>query len=91
MIEKTTEKIANCFGYSLNDVKNKDISHKVSQVRNIIYYVLHFELGYSSKKIATYFGRDDRHIKHQNSITKYQVKTFDDVRSVLTKALNTLN
>ena len=89
-MEDTIERIANFFGYTTEDVMRKDKSHKVSNARNFIFYILHAKCGMSSKAIAKKFNRGARHIKHQNSTTKYRVENFKDYKDTYIKLEATL-
>lgn len=90
-IDDTIEKIANFFGFSTNEVLGKDNSHKISQARNFIYYILHFDCGCSSATIAKKMCRSTRHIVRQNALTKYQVENFKPSKATYQQVTNNLD
>lgn len=90
-IDDTIEKIANFFGFTKEAVLGKDNSHKISQARNFIYYILHFDCGCSSATIAKKMCRSARHIQHQNSITKYHVENFKPFQATYNQVTNNLD
>lgn len=90
-IDDTIEKIANFFGFTKEAVLGKDNSHKISQARNFIYYILHFDCGCSSATIAKKMRRSTRQVQHQNSITKYHVENFKPFQTTYNQVTNELD
>lgn len=77
-MEYIITQVANFFGFTPEQLKEKDASAKVSKARNFLYYVLHFDYNYSSAKISKAMNRTQRQVVRQNAITKYRIENFKD-------------
>jgi chromosomal replication initiation ATPase DnaA len=84
-IEDKITKMAEFFGYRVEDIVGRNANRKVSMARNYIFYVLHTNCGMSANAIARKFNRQCRHIFRQNAVTKYQVENFNDSKEIYAK------
>lgn len=73
-IDKYVDSICNCFGFEKNEFIKPRVGRKISSVRNIVYYILHKEMGFSLSKIAKYFNRQIRTIVIANATIKYRLQ-----------------
>lgn len=73
-IDKYVESICESFGFDKNEFIKPRVSRNISSVRNIVYYILHKEMGFSLSKIAKYFDRQVRTIVIANATIKYRLQ-----------------
>lgn len=75
-MENIIDAICTYFNIDKESVIAKSNNHKISNIRNYIYYVLHYEYKFSIGQIAKRFGRCRREINYRVSEIKYRVEYF---------------
>lgn len=73
-INKYVESICQCFGFDKKEFIKHRGNRKMSSVRNVVFYVLHQEMGFSLSKIAKFFNRQIRTIVIANATIKYRLQ-----------------
>lgn len=84
-MENIIKQVANFFGFTAEQLKEKNASANVSKARNFLYYILHFDCNYSSAKISKTLNRTQRQVVRQNAITKYRIENFKDYNDLYLK------
>ena len=77
-LENAINSLITPIGISMEELVEKNHSKNISQVRNIVYYILHCDMGYSFNKIARFFNRCDREIKYRVAQIKFMITHFSD-------------
>lgn len=85
-IDKYVESICECFGFDKNEFIQPRVSRNISSVRNVVYYILHKEMGFSLSNIAKYFNRQIRTIVIANATIKYRLQNkFNEEKELYNK------
>lgn len=90
-MELIIETICAYFSLEKNNVIEKTNKQTISIARNYIYYILHYEYGYSISQIAKRFNRCKREINYRISEIKYRINYFQSIKKEYQDILQNLN
>lgn len=74
MMDKVEKAVCKYFNVTSTSIVDKDTSNNVSLARSFLFYILHYDCGFSFSKIEDNYYRRQRSVCYCTSKIKYQVK-----------------
>lgn len=85
--EEPLQRVCAYFGVTLEDLRKRDTSSKVSYARSFVYYILHIDLRLSNAQTARILDRKTRIVRHTVSHIKYNIEHNKDYRKTYQELL----
>lgn len=74
-MEKLKYAINKKYSVLWEEMVEKNHSHRITQARNMTYFVMHYYMNISANKIANVFERSSREVKYRLSNMKFLIST----------------
>lgn len=91
MFKKVEDLAKRCFNVTSKSIRDRDSHKDVSDARSMIWYILHYEYGYSISKIAKEYKRTTRNIQYMIARTKLRVHRERYMRSMQLEILREIH
>lgn len=85
------EKICAVYNMPVENILLKSTKREYTNVRNYVYYILHYDYAYSVGKIAKHFNRCRREVNYRLSEAKYRISHISSYKEEYDYILLQLN
>lgn len=90
-MENIVNKICAVYDMPVANILLKSTKREYSNIRNYVYYILHYDYAYSISQIAKFFNRCKREINYRISETKYRISCVSSYKEEYDFILSQLN